>query len=68
MRTEHIKRLAEELMDRFPNKFSNEFENNKRLVDNLTRGATSKIRNRVAGYITHVIAGAQAQSSNEEGE
>lgn len=66
VRTEHIKRLAEELLDRFPSKFSGEFEENKRSVSRLTRGATSKVRNRVAGYITHVLAGKQAPNPNKD--
>ncbi|MGQ9506275.1 MAG: 30S ribosomal protein S17e [Candidatus Bathycorpusculaceae bacterium] len=68
MRTEQIKRLAKELIRRFPDKFSNNFENNKRMVDMLTRGATTKVRNQIAGYITHAFAGAQSPSSNETSE
>ncbi|MEM2970850.1 MAG: 30S ribosomal protein S17e [Candidatus Bathyarchaeia archaeon] len=67
VRTEQIKRLAKELMRRFPNKFSNDFENNKRVVDMLLQGATTKVRNQIAGYITHALAGMQtASASNEE--
>lgn len=66
VRTEHIKRLAQELINRFPNRFSEEFEDNKQAVSMLTQGATRKVRNRVAGYITHVLAGSQAPSPNEE--
>lgn len=68
MRTEQIKRIAKELIRRFPDKFSNNFENNKRMVDMLIRGATTKVRNQIAGYITHVFAGTQAASSNETQE
>ena len=66
VRTEQIKRIAKELIRRFPNKFSNDFENNKRIVDTLTQGTTTKVRNQIAGYITHAFAGMQtAPSSNE---
>ena len=69
VRTEQIKRIAKELIRRFPNKFSNDFENNKRIVDTLTQGATTKVRNQIAGYITHAFAGMQtAPSSNENSE
>ncbi|MGC8895545.1 MAG: 30S ribosomal protein S17e [Candidatus Bathyarchaeia archaeon] len=68
MRTEQIKRLAKELIRRFPDKFSNNFENNKRMVDMLTKGATTKVRNQIAGYITHAFAGTPAASSNETSE
>ncbi len=65
VRQEHIKRVARELVDRFPDRFSEDFEDNKQAVSTLTRGVTPKVRNRVAGYITHILAGIQASSSNE---
>lgn len=68
VRTEQIKRIAKELIRRFPNKFSNNFENNKRVVSALTQGATTKVRNQIAGYITHAFAGMQTSSSNESSE
>jgi small subunit ribosomal protein S17e len=68
VRTEHIKRLAKELIRRFPNKFSKDFKSNKQAVSMLIQGATPKVRNRVAGYITHVFAGMQIASQNESAE
>ena len=65
VKTEHIKRLAQELMLRFPDKFSSNFDDNKHAVDALTRGATTKVRNQVAGYITHTISLTQAGSPSE---
>jgi small subunit ribosomal protein S17e len=49
-------------MTRFPNKFTTNFEENKRLVDQLTKGTTTRVRNKVAGYITRTIAIAQSGS------
>jgi small subunit ribosomal protein S17e len=67
--TEQIKRIARELIRRFPDKFSDNFENNKRAVGTLTQGATTKVRNQIAGYITHVFASIQtAPPSNENAE
>jgi small subunit ribosomal protein S17e len=70
VKTEQIKRIAKELIARFPDKFSSNFEDNKRMVNALTQGATTKIRNQIAGYITHVFSLAQvgASSENAEGE
>jgi small subunit ribosomal protein S17e len=65
VKTEQIKRLAKELMERFPDKFSSDFDANKHAVDALTQGATTKVRNQVAGYITHTISLTQADSPNE---
>jgi small subunit ribosomal protein S17e len=55
VRPDHIKNLAWKLVERFPNRFDSEFENNKRMVDALTDVTSTKIRNRVAGYITHLV-------------
>jgi small subunit ribosomal protein S17e len=55
VKTEYIKRLAKKLMESFPEKFSRDFDANKHTVDKLTEGATTKVRNQVAGYITHTI-------------
>ena len=65
VKTEHIKRLGKELMSRFPDKFSSNFDENKSAVDALTQGVTTKVRNQVAGYITHTISLTQADSPSE---
>jgi len=55
VRPDHIKNLAWELVDRYPEKFSSDFETNKRMVNVLTDVTSTKIRNRVAGYVTHLV-------------
>jgi small subunit ribosomal protein S17e len=65
VKTEHIKRLGKELMSRFPDKFSSNFDDNKSTVAALTQGTTTKMRNQVAGYITHTISLTQADSPSE---
>jgi len=65
VKTEHIKRLGKELLSRFPDKFSSNFDDNKHVVDALTQGVTTKVRNQVAGYITHTISLTQPASPSE---
>lgn len=65
VRTEQIKRMAKELIRRYPEKFSSDFEKNKHSVNNLVTGGTPKVRNQIAGYITRSFAG-QEQESPEE--
>jgi ribosomal protein S17E len=36
------------------------------MVDQLTKGATTRIRNQVAGYITHKYALSESESSSED--
>ena len=69
VRTEHVKRMARELVERFPEKFTTDFENNKKLVESLTNISSTKLRNRIAGYTTRLIAttyGAEASESEEK--
>jgi ribosomal protein S17E len=52
-------------MARFPSKFNTIFDENKRSVDALTKGATTRVRNQTAGYITRTLSLAQANSATE---
>jgi small subunit ribosomal protein S17e len=52
-------------MARFPSKFTMSFDENKRRVDELTKGTTTRVRNQVAGYITRTIALTQANETAE---
>ena len=65
VKTEQIKRVGKELLARFPDKFTSNFDENKRLVDSLTQGTTTRVRNQIAGYITRKISLAQDSSSTE---
>ena len=56
VRTEQIKRTAKELIKRYHEKFSGDFENNKHLVNSLVQGGTPKVKNQIAGYITRSLA------------
>jgi small subunit ribosomal protein S17e len=58
--------VARELLRRFPDKFSKDFEHNKRMVSMLAQGATIKVRNQIAGYITHALAGMATPPNQEE--
>lgn len=68
VRPEHIKRIANDLVDRFPDMFSGEFESNKQAVSKLIEGASLKVRNRIAGYITHILAGTRTEPTTEDSD
>lgn len=53
-------------MEKFPNKFGTNFDDNKRLVDQLTQGTTTRVRNKTAGYITRTIALSKAQNADDD--
>jgi small subunit ribosomal protein S17e len=56
VRTEQVKRVARELIEKYPNKFSEDFENNKQLVSQYTSISSIKLRNRVAGYTARLAS------------
>ena len=56
VRTEQVKRIARELLDKYPNKFTVDFENNKQLVTDYTNISSTKLRNRVAGYTARLAS------------
>jgi small subunit ribosomal protein S17e len=53
-----MRRIAREVMERFPDKFTTDFESNKKLVDTFTNISSKKLRNKVAGYISARIGSA----------
>jgi len=54
VRTETVKRAARELVERFPDRFTNEYEANKLAVNGLLRSPSKKLRNLIAGYVTRL--------------
>jgi len=61
----YIKRLALELLEKFPDEFSKDFEKNKVLVTKLSTISTKNIRNRVAGYITRIVEDRKKENEEE---
>jgi small subunit ribosomal protein S17e len=54
VRTDSIKRLAEELVDRYPSNFGSDYEVNKIFLNSLGVKITKKMRNKVVGYVTQL--------------
>ncbi|MEM3462234.1 MAG: 30S ribosomal protein S17e [Candidatus Bathyarchaeia archaeon] len=52
VRTEVVKRTARDLLSRYPDMFTTDFEENKRAASQVMIFKTKKLRNKVAGYIT----------------
>lgn len=65
IRQTYIKRIAIELVKRFPNEFTTDFEHNKKLVAQLCTVPTAKMRNRIAGYVTRYRNGYEAKMINQ---
>jgi small subunit ribosomal protein S17e len=54
VRTEIVKRTARDLMQRYPEKFTADFEANKKAVSEVFGLNQKRLRNRVAGYATRL--------------
>ncbi|MCW3978054.1 MAG: 30S ribosomal protein S17e [Candidatus Bathyarchaeota archaeon] len=67
VRPERVKRIAKELVQRFPDKFTTDFENNKKLVEDFVEISSVRLRNRIAGYVTRLVSIGQ-KSEKADGE
>ena len=52
IRPTYVKRVAIELVERFPEQFNGDFDHNKKKVSELADFQGKALRNRVAGYVT----------------
>ena len=55
VRQTYIKRLAKDLVDADPERFSEEFDENKEELKEMDEFDSKRLRNRVAGYIVRVV-------------
>ncbi|MDD1714301.1 MAG: 30S ribosomal protein S17e [Methanoregulaceae archaeon] len=51
----YIKALGLELLENYGNRFSNNFDENKQIVAEVTTIESKRVRNRVAGYVTRKV-------------
>jgi small subunit ribosomal protein S17e len=54
VRTDTIKRTSRELIRRFPERFTGNFESDKEAVNELVTAQSKRMRNRIAGYVTRL--------------
>ena len=52
VRIDVVKRNARKLMESYPDKFTTDFEENKKVVTQLLDPTTKWMRNRISGYVT----------------
>ena len=57
IRQTFIKTIARDLIEKYPNEFViNDYQHNKKKVDEMTTVESNLLRNRIAGYITRQLA------------
>jgi small subunit ribosomal protein S17e len=68
VRPERVKKIARELIKRYPDQFSTDFKSNKKMLTSLATVRSLKLRNQIAGYITRLVAISKATGEEESAE
>ena len=55
IRTSFVKRIAKELLETYEGRFTTDFDENKRLVEEFSTVSTKHLRNKIAGYVTRLV-------------
>ncbi|HEX9319894.1 MAG TPA: hypothetical protein VF884_13260 [Nitrososphaeraceae archaeon] len=65
---DRVRKISNELMDTFPNRFGINFEQNKKTVMDLARITSKQLRNQIAGFITSYLRKEAKSGENLESE
>ena len=65
VRSDRIKRISHDLVNRYSDRFTTSFEENKKIVLSVAVIPSTKMRNRIAGYITRLMMPSEAEKSEE---
>ena len=68
VRPMYIKRVALELVQKFPDVFTDDFHSNKKFVEQYTSIKSKMVRNRIAGYIAKIMEKPKVQENEIEEE
>ena len=63
-----IRRLALMLLEKYPEKFTEDFEANKKALEEVAIITSKQLKNELAGYITHYIKKRKRREKKEEME
>ncbi|QGR18867.1 30S ribosomal protein S17e [Stygiolobus azoricus] len=66
--TKDIKRVAQELYEKFKDQVTADFYLNKKLVDMYVDVQSKKVKNRIAGYLTRFAKLSKEQATKEVAE
>ena len=62
---DRIKRISTELLEKYPDRFSVDFEENKKAIKEIAVVRSKILRNRIAGYITSYLHKSSIQNEHE---
>ena len=52
---DRIKRISNEILNEYQNKFGTDFSNNKQLLNEISVIRSKSLKNKIAGYITKIL-------------
>ena len=61
-----IKRISNEILERYPENFSKDFDENKAILKKIAVVRSKLLRNRIAGYITSYLRSSEKVSTAAE--
>jgi len=61
-----IKRISNEILERYPENFGTDFDENKTILKNIAVVRSKLLRNRIAGYITSYRRSSEKVSASAE--
>ena len=62
-----VKKFSTELLNRYPDKFNVDFQQNKKTIDELATVSSKELRNQIAGFIASYI-NRQTKEQNKKSE
>jgi small subunit ribosomal protein S17e len=62
---DRVRRISTELLTKYPDKFAPDFEQNKKLINELATVRSKVLRNTIAGYITSYLRKNSARKESE---
>lgn len=61
-----IKKISKDLVSKYSGIFTDNFETNKQLINQYLILQSKVVRNRIAGYITHLVKSEKLEEENIE--
>ena len=68
VRSDQIKKPAREILTRYHERFTTNFEENKKILAEVARVYSPRMKNRIAGYITRLMVIAKHATAEEAEE
>jgi len=63
IKTARIKRAAEDLLDKYPDRFKSKFQDNKKLIMEVADIPSKKLRNSISGYLARLVKREEKKAS-----